>query len=294
LAVPLVNGQIVQAGDRVRFLDSTQRVSAGEYARVLEVERHNGNRAHLQLERDGRRVAVTPSAPLHVYEPAPPALPSWHAHENAARGYAERGETPEALAHQRAAGRLHQADDPERAAIERWSQKPDSLIVAQDEEQADRLRALSQRLPQAHEGQGPPRIVTAEQAYQERAASRSAWQETVAAEHRQLVEPQAPQRAIVIVSDHHDHAALTRALSAAGESELVTRPPTGWHAHAVYQHEQRIDAATAARARAEQAREAARQAERASQRPGVEHEAAPEAFGPSARHQGAEHQGAER
>jgi hypothetical protein len=62
----------------------------------------------------------------------------------------------------------------------------------------------------------------------------------------------------------------------------------------VYQHEQRIEATTAAQARAEQALEAARQAERTSQRPGAEHQAAPEPFRASARHEGAEHLGAER
>ena len=192
------------------------------------------------------------------------------------------------------AGRLHTTPDPERAAVERWSQEPNSLIVVQDQEQADRLRVLVRQHRPGQQEQERPHIVTAQQAYDERAATRSIWQETVAAEHRQLVEPQAPRRAIVVVPDHHDHAALARGLSAAGESELVTQPPTGWHAHAVYQHEQRIKTATAAQARAEQAREAARQAERASQRPGPEQLAGPEAFRASARPQGAEQQGAER
>ncbi|MBJ7610885.1 MAG: relaxase domain-containing protein, partial [Candidatus Dormibacteraeota bacterium] len=77
--LPLQNGLILQEGDRVQFAEAHNRIEAGSYGRVTDVQRHTGNRAQIQLEGSDRLIEVYSGAPLQVVEgptPEPEALVS--------------------------------------------------------------------------------------------------------------------------------------------------------------------------------------------------------------------------
>jgi hypothetical protein len=252
--------------------------------------------------------------------PAP--MPAREAAETIARGHAERGNTTELLALYRSMNRLETAQDPERAAVEHT--EPGGLIIAQDQAQRERLRGLLQESQQAQpskvseeispgrdsrqEGQPetkpeakpaePPSVITAQDAYNQRAARREQWvQQTMEARQGQQgrseafqhhVEPGAIEKATVVVSDPKDAHALSRGLSGAAQARLVTGQPDPATAQAVdaraseIHTQQQAHAQQESQQQAEQVQEA--QQQQAAQRT---QEAQPAQAQP-------EHQGAQR
>jgi hypothetical protein len=182
----------------------------------------------------------------------PPGMPALTAAESVARMQAERGDTSELLAMYRTMGRLDMVEHPERAAVERASQQPGSLIIAQDQGQRDRLLKLldersesqndqqhdrpdqePQTRPQAPQSaQERPNVLLAQDADRERAERRDRWieqtRETARAQGRDTgvfqhhVEPGAIDSAVVLVNDPKDAQSLSRGLSGAAEAHLVT------------------------------------------------------------------------
>ncbi|MBJ7597752.1 MobF family relaxase [Candidatus Nephthysia bennettiae] len=72
-ALPLTNGQILQAEDRVQLQEAYHQAEAGEWGTVVDVDRHGRNRATMRMEREGRLVDVYSGAPLRIQEPEPEA-----------------------------------------------------------------------------------------------------------------------------------------------------------------------------------------------------------------------------
>lgn len=245
------------------------------------------------------------------------SLPARHPVESMGRINAERGNTAMALAYYQAAGRLETTADPAVRAAQRWLADPRPAIVVVDQVQEQRVRDAiqAQRQQEGHphnsEVRPPPepRIVQAQTAHAERTAQREAWKAETRTEHHHLVEAGAIERAYVVAPKHHDHQAVTRALSVAAHSEWITEEPSAQTAAVVSANSARITTAQAAAARAQQVRQAERgaemaqhaqrsaqqEAQRGAERSGAQLEhAAGAAQGTQAEQGGAQRGGAER
>jgi conjugative relaxase-like TrwC/TraI family protein len=275
----LINGVRLMTGDRVRLseaaeLEGAGRIEAGAEGLVDDVQRHRHNRAVVELD-DGRRASVYPQAPLEIVRPAREPAPVEPAGQEAqrqpelAQGVAPHQErwtrplpaakplelvarweatdqVPRALALYDALGQLHLSPTPERQAARLWLADPEAAIVVQTWEQAEAVRnAIVEERAAGREGEGvpAPTVLLAGAAYQSRVEAELAGESAL-----------VPERAYV-VAGLADHDALTRALSVARESHLVTAPPDrlttelqGIHAHEIAASMDAVQAEAAARA----------------------------------------------
>jgi hypothetical protein len=137
---------------------------------------------------------------------------------------------PRALAMYDTLGQLHVSDTPEQEAARRWLADRQAAIVVQTWDQAATVRRAIAEAQAAHEAESPrqdqsgqtaataveeppvPVVLVAEAAYRSRLDAERAGEP-----------PLAPERAYVLAR-LEDHNALTKALSVAMESHLVTAP----------------------------------------------------------------------
>nr|MDQ6900302.1 hypothetical protein [Candidatus Dormibacteraeota bacterium] len=251
-----------------------------------------------------------------------PGMPARSAAESVARMHAERGDTTELLAMYRTMGRLDMVEHPERAAVERASQQPGSLIIAQDQAQRDRLLNLLDERSDAQSGQDRdrpdqepqtrpqapqstqerPNVLLAQDAYRERAERRARWieqtRETARAQGRETgafqhhVEPGAIDTALVLVNDPKDAPSLSHGLSGAAEAHLVTGPPDWLTGEAVRLRADQLTVQQHARAQLEGERQGVETQREMAER-SHEAERGAERQRSGAEHE-AQHQGAER
>jgi hypothetical protein len=156
------------------------------------------------------------------------------------------------LAYQEVRGRLHLGADPAEVAAHRWLTDREAVIVVPDQETAERIVAAVERLASAQAFSGPPsqatpRVVLCEPAYQERRARREAWARSTAPEQRHRAEPDAVERAYVVVPDVAACDIVVRGLSVAAESHLITVPPNAWVAANARAAVERLRSALAAK-----------------------------------------------
>jgi hypothetical protein len=179
---------------------------------------------------DARRISVYPHAPLEIASPAeePPAV----AHDEPAAYQQERwtrplaaanpmelvarwemaDQLPRALALYDALRQLHVSTTPEGEAASLWLADPQAAIVTQTWEQAAAVhKAIAEQAPGA--GAPDPVVLIADPAYQSRRDAERSGEAAL-----------APERAYVVAT-LDDGDGLTRAVSVAMESHLVTRPP---------------------------------------------------------------------
>ncbi len=242
----LVNGARLMAGDRVRFIgpttiDGVGTVEFGAEGYIEEVQRHRHNRAVVQLD-DGRQTSVYPLAPLEIVRPAQEStpVPSAGEHEQREQDLAQgvaaqqeqwvrpltaakplelvaRWETtdrlPRALALYDALGQLHVSAVPEQQVARLWLDDPQAVIVVQTWDQAAAVRQKIAEEQVGGEDVPSPVVLIAEPAYKSRRHAERAGEPAV-----------APERAYVL-ADLDDATGLTRGVSVAMESHMVTRPP---------------------------------------------------------------------
>ena len=247
----------------------------------------------------------------------PESMPARTAAESVARMHAERGNTTEALALYRTLGRLDFADHPEQAAVERATQQPGSLLVAQDRAQRDRLlgllndRQLAQHAEhEATYGRGPtpperPPVVLAQDLYRQRTEQRQQWADRVRESQRQSgrdpeafqhhVEPGAVDKAVVVVNSSTDAHSLSRGVSGPAEAHLVTGRPDWQTSEAVRLRADQLTVQQQARTLEATDRQSA-EASQQLQQQAVEHSASrgPEHSAEHSAHHEAQHAGAER
>jgi len=197
------------------------------------------------------------------------ALPARDADETIARRYMESHDIAGSLARYRHAGKLLQVQDPIHRAAELLIADPGSVAVAMDVEAELRLReAVAAQLSAGPAGgesqaatveaQEPPaatpaeaptqlaafiapagadaasRIVRADVAYEARRQRREAWlREDPARATSPVPEPDAAPRAYVVAGHLGASRALTRAVSVAAESHMLTTPLRPWLAQEV-------------------------------------------------------------
>jgi hypothetical protein len=255
----------------------------------------------------------------------PESMPARSATESVARLHAEQGNTTEALAFYRMLGRLDFAEHPEQAAVERASQQPGSLIVAEDQRQRDRLLQLLRERSEPAQWQGKgqlersnekptqapptppeqPTIVLAEDLYRQRFEQRELWVDRVRESQRQggrnpeafehHVEPGAIDQAIVVVNSPSNAHSLARGVSGPAEAHLITGQPDWLTSEAVRLRADRLTIAQQARAQEASQRQSAEAAQQLQEQ-ALEHSAT-RAAEHSAEHNAqptAEHAGAER
>ncbi|MDQ6900881.1 MAG: hypothetical protein M3072_15510, partial [Candidatus Dormibacteraeota bacterium] len=244
--------------------------------------------------------------------PIPESMPARSAAESVGRMYAERGQSLQALGFYRYLGRLEHSSEPEVAAVEHAISHPDQggLIIAQDQAQRERIQALvrerqshqeppqaeastqqpargQEATPEASQPQQPVTVITAHDAYRQRAQARQHWVERTL-ESRQgqqdrggpfmhHVEP-GGLNATVVVGDLRNAAALTRGISATAQAHVVTGEPSVLDGMLIETGAQEIQASQQARAQ-EQAQAQAQQTQQAQQEQSVQRtaEAAPQA-----------------
>jgi conjugative relaxase-like TrwC/TraI family protein len=224
----------------------------------------------------------------------PESMPARTAAESVARMHAERGNTTEALALYRTLGRLDFADHPEQAAVERASQTPGSLIVAQDQAQRDRLLGLLNERQLAehaeHEatyGRQPapperPPVVLAQDLYRQRTEQREQWAARVRDSQRESgrdpeafqhhIEPGAADKALAVVNTPKDAHSLSRGVSGAAEAHVITGQPDWLTSEAVRLRADQLTIAQEARAQEANQRQSAEAAQHLEQQV-VEHSA---------------------
>jgi hypothetical protein len=239
-------------------------------------------------------------------------MPARMAAESVGRMYAERGKPLQALGFYRYLGQLEHSSQPELAAVEHALSHPEQggLIIAQDQAQRERLQALlrerqghedpaqadrstslraggQEAAQEASEAPPPATVITAHDAYRQRAQARQHWVErTLEARQGQQdrggpfmhhVEP-GGLNATVVVSDPRNAAALTRGISATAQARVVTGEPSVLDATLIETGAREIEASQQVRAQ-EQAQAQAQQTQQAQQEQAVQRtaEAAPEA-----------------
>src|SRR5262249_21345849 len=174
---------------------------------------------------------------------------------------------------------------------QRWLTDQDALIVVHDQDQERRVRAaLSELRANLARQDGvtlsdepstevpipgvpdviantrtQPRILQAETAYEERRERRTAWQKQSGISLGHIVEPNVAGRAYTLApsagSGGTSYDSMTRALSVAAETHLITHEPDAWTAVHFSNEARRLEESMSARARAEQVRQAAVSAE---------------------------------
>jgi hypothetical protein len=258
----LRNGARLGRGDRVRLteaatLDGVGQVEAGTLARVSDVQRHQHNRAIVELD-DGRRASVYSAAPLEIVRPArepclgpgaPGAaedlvLPAHDPRETLAREYMATPDTSRALAQLQLAGRVEYAEDPMARAIERLEADREAVLVVERALQQRALEELGKREELEADVRERGRLVIAEEAHQQRVEHRAGIEvglrereeagdlttkevaERLTRQDREVEEDVPIGRAIVVTEEPWASAELTRSLSVAGESHLVSVPPS--------------------------------------------------------------------
>ena len=218
-------------------------------------------------------------------------LPAKSALESVARLHAGDWDIPSVLAFYPVAGRLDIAADPAEQAARRWLADQDAVIVVHDQDQERRVRAAMSDVrrdsapaagaPMPNEAatqpdrspdpdaivepDGKPRILQAETAYELRRERRSAWQKQSRISLGHIVEPDVTEKAYVLAppaaSGGRGYDDMTRGLSVAAETHLVTHQPDAWMAAHVSVEARRLQESMAAREAAEQVRQAAVSAE---------------------------------
>ncbi len=244
-------------------LEGAGSVESGAEGLVEDVQRHRHNRAVVGLD-DGRRARIYPLAELEIVQPAqeptpmpPTAQPVGHelqretALAESLASHQERwtrplaatkplelvarwettDQVPRALALYDTLGQLHVSATPTAEVAWLWLADPQAVIVVHAWEQAAEVR---QAIAEAHAphraeppeqsqpGQGAttggeepavPVVLMAEAAYRSRLDAERTGEPAL-----------APERAYVL-AELEDRDALTKALSVAMESHLVTSPP---------------------------------------------------------------------
>ena len=214
-------------------------------------------------------------------------LPARSALESVARLHAHDSDIPSVLAFYQVAGRLDIAADPAEQAARRWLADQDAVIVVQNQDQEWRVRAaLSEiransdpaaafRVPDSSptevcnpgvpdvmiDTSAQPCILRADSAYEERRERRRVWQKQSGVSCGHIVEPDVVKRAYALApsigSGGAAYDGMTRAISVAAETHLITHEPDVWTAAHCRVEARRLEASIAVRARAEQVRQAA-------------------------------------
>src|SRR5262249_12717318 len=120
---------------------------------------------------------------------------------------------------------------------------------------------LRQAVPDAlKDGASQPCILQSEVAYEQRQERRRVWQQQSGISLGHIVEPNVIERAYVLAPPADRGGAryddMTRGLSVAAEAQLITHEPDAWTAAQVRAESRRLHESLAARARAEQVRQA--------------------------------------
>src|SRR5262249_29778548 len=211
--------------------------------------------------------------------------------ESVARLYAGDWDIPSVLAFYQVAGRLDIAADPAEQAARRWLADQDAVIVVHDQDQERRVRAALSELRADSASQASlalpdepltevrmpgvpdviantttqPRIWQAETAYEERRERRTAWQKQSGISLGHIVEPNVAGRAYALApsagSGGTSYDGMTRALSVAAETHLLTHEAHALTAAHVRNEARRLAESMSGRGRAEQVRQAAVSAE---------------------------------
>jgi conjugative relaxase-like TrwC/TraI family protein len=185
-------------------------------------------------------------SPRRPAERAPSSLPARNYIEDFGRSYLAQRETVRAFAYYELARHVEYVEDPMARAVERLAADPAaSLVVSM--EQAERARAeLAKRPELADDVEKRNRLVEAERAYQERAQRSESWcrqqHERYKAEGRRerWVEPGVIPRAYVVADEPWASTELTKAVSVAAESHIITRPQRPWMAQQIQGEAERI------------------------------------------------------
>jgi hypothetical protein len=173
------------------------------------------------------------------------ALPARDLAEDAARGYIERIDTVEALALYESAGRLEYSADPIARAVERLATDSEAVLVL-NKGQAELARSELQKQPElAADVEKRSRIRDPELAYQERVQRREVWQAQTAPAPTPRVEPGAIGRGYVVADEPWASPELTKAVSVAADTHLITTRPRPFIAKAVQAEADRLRIARA-------------------------------------------------
>lgn len=163
---------------------------------------------------------------------SPRAMPAREAKESVARAAIEDGRIAEGVGRYRSTGRLAYSADPEQRVVELMAKDREAVIVVSSAEQERRVREEMARRPELAGASEAGRVVQAERAYEERHARREQWWEAnrdTPGWQLERPEPEVVSRAYVIADrlteEWRTSVELTKALSVAAESHLVTRPP---------------------------------------------------------------------
>jgi hypothetical protein len=268
--------------DRAEFR-TTQRVAWGQRQDKFQPQRRtemSADRAGeaLRRSRPGQRTAVVmpndrgqqhPTRPVTKQaERAPQAMPARDPVESVGRMHVEWRNTVPALAYYQTAGRLDYAADPAVQAVERLANDPSAAVVVTDHKQELRVRDELARRPElADRVSRQGRLLKADVAYNERQQRREQWIEAKqSAALKARVEPGVVPRAYVVAPDRFATSELTRALSVAAESHLITPAPGPWEREQIDHRAAEIQAGLEARQRAEATRQASEAAHLAYER----------------------------
>jgi conjugative relaxase-like TrwC/TraI family protein len=171
---------------------------------------------------DAKGVIWTSKPPVEPYRaPERLALPARDAREALARAYMDDPDTARALGYLQLAGRVEYTADPMIRAIERLEADREAFLVVSRAQEQRAREELGKRGDLQADVTERGRVVIAEDAYQHRVEHR---QRRGAEGHR--VEDEVPVgRGIVVAEEAWASPELTRSLSVAAESRLVSPPP---------------------------------------------------------------------
>ena len=195
------------------------------------------------------------------------ALPAHNQVETMARWHLEGRETARALAYYRTAGLLELTDDPAARAVERLRADRGAAIVVADRQDEQAVHAAIERSERPEDrDQEHRRVLRAEEAYRTRRERREPWEAQQKPQDRHRVEPDTVPRAYVVAADHQARAALTRAVSVAAESHLITKAPRIGLAAQIEAHAAEIKRVLENRSRDEREQARQRAAEQTAER----------------------------
>jgi hypothetical protein len=181
-------------------------------------------RVHRQacISVDAEGIVWTAKAPVEPQRaPERLALPARDPRETLARAYMDGPDTARALGYLQLAGKLEYSPDPMATALDRLEADREAvLVVSRGQEQRTR-EELGRRTQLEADVQERGRLVIAEDAYQQRVEHR----QRNGAEGHRIEEDLRVGRGIVVAEEAWASPELSRALSVAAESHLVSVPP---------------------------------------------------------------------
>jgi conjugative relaxase-like TrwC/TraI family protein len=181
-------------------------------------------RVHRQagISVDANGIVWTTKAPV---EPARTrerlALPAQDARESLARAAMDAPDTGRAMGYLQLAGRVEYSSDPMASAIERLEADPEAVLVVGRAQEQRAWEELGKRSQLEADVRERDRLVIAEDAYQQRVEHR----QRIGAERHRVEEEPRVGRGIVVAEEAWASPELSRALSVAAASQLVSPPP---------------------------------------------------------------------